>query len=290
MNSVEQWQLFMPSLIVWDFVSKNHKLAQFHFLCSSTTPNLEGSLIFSKHSYRAIHYSQLSHLIVSCQLPGIYFVNFVKSMWLLASSSFRLTVRSHVSAWWWFQHLDDNPPKTKNPGELIAYYKIASEFLIWYLPANEIYLLFVSSLDDGNSRFASNVLFLISFPGWLILLLTGHYKWALTQLFNKRGFRRVIILEGRWLYAFEHCLIEKTVIITMILKYFRYDLTYSHFTVNTKNLEWSDRLGQNPEIKPEISTLGPESKKTQKIVAPMWREFWRWFLGPSPQGWMPLFW
>lgn len=48
----------------------------------------------------------------------------------------------------YLQHLDDNPPKTKNPGDLIAYYKIAS-----------------------------------------------HYKWALTQLFNKRGFRRVIILE-----------------------------------------------------------------------------------------------
>nr|PNR43433.1 hypothetical protein PHYPA_015814 [Physcomitrium patens] len=46
------------------------------------------------------------------------------------------------------QHLDENPPKTRNPGEIIAYYKIAS-----------------------------------------------HYKWALTQLFNKRDFRRVVILE-----------------------------------------------------------------------------------------------
>lgn len=32
----------------------------------------------------------------------------------------------------------------------------------------------------------------------LVFFPTGHYKWALTQLFNKRGFRRVIILEGGW--------------------------------------------------------------------------------------------
>jgi alpha-1,3-mannosyl-glycoprotein beta-1,2-N-acetylglucosaminyltransferase len=46
------------------------------------------------------------------------------------------------------QHFDEGPPKTARPGEIIAYYKIAS-----------------------------------------------HYKWALTQLFNKRKFERVIILE-----------------------------------------------------------------------------------------------
>lgn len=39
--------------------------------------------------------------------------------------------------------------------------------------------------------------------GWLHLRPTGHYKWALTQLFNKRDFRRVVILEG----GSEHCLI-----------------------------------------------------------------------------------
>jgi hypothetical protein len=48
----------------------------------------------------------------------------------------------------YMQHFDEGPPKTARPGEIIAYYKIAS-----------------------------------------------HYKWALTQLFNKRKFERVIILE-----------------------------------------------------------------------------------------------
>lgn len=28
------------------------------------------------------------------------------------------------------QHLDENPPKTQNPGEIIAYYKISSKLFI----------------------------------------------------------------------------------------------------------------------------------------------------------------
>ncbi|CAK9880883.1 unnamed protein product [Sphagnum jensenii] len=48
----------------------------------------------------------------------------------------------------YMQHFDEGPPQTAKPGEIIAYYKIAS-----------------------------------------------HYRWALTQLFNKRKFKRVIILE-----------------------------------------------------------------------------------------------
>ncbi|CAM6034403.1 unnamed protein product [Sphagnum compactum] len=48
----------------------------------------------------------------------------------------------------YMQHFDEGPPQTARPGEIIAYYKIAS-----------------------------------------------HYRWALTQLFNKRKFERVIILE-----------------------------------------------------------------------------------------------
>ncbi|CAB80489.1 glycosyltransferase like protein [Arabidopsis thaliana] len=70
-----------------------------------------------------------------------------------------------------FQHLDFEPVVTERPGELTAYYKIARKD--WFL----------FSLRPSSSITET-------------LFNTGHYKWALDQLFYKHKFSRVIILEG----------------------------------------------------------------------------------------------
>ncbi|KAL9820278.1 putative alpha-1,3-mannosyl-glycoprotein 2-beta-N-acetylglucosaminyltransferase [Arabidopsis thaliana] len=70
----------------------------------------------------------------------------------------------------YMQHLDFEPVVTERPGELTAYYKIARKD--WFL----------FSLRPSSSITET-------------LFNTGHYKWALDQLFYKHKFSRVIILE-----------------------------------------------------------------------------------------------
>lgn len=81
------------------------------------------------------------------------------------------------------QHLDFESVKTERPGELIAYYKIASKIF---------FTLFLSVLC---SLFEMNIL-----SEGSIDTFSGHYKWALDQLFYKHNFSRVIILEGEMGY------------------------------------------------------------------------------------------
>ncbi|EFH47387.1 predicted protein [Arabidopsis lyrata subsp. lyrata] len=68
----------------------------------------------------------------------------------------------------YMQHLDFEPVITERPGELIAYYKIARKD--WFL----------LSLRPSSSITET-------------LFNTGHYKWALDQLFYKHKFGRVTI-------------------------------------------------------------------------------------------------
>ncbi|CAN1304997.1 Alpha-1,3-mannosyl-glycoprotein 2-beta-N-acetylglucosaminyltransferase [Linum perenne] len=71
----------------------------------------------------------------------------------------------------YMQHLDSEPLYMDNPGELIAYYKIARKETSFPLSTSFLYF---------SHQF---------FPS------LGHYKWALDQLFYKHKFNRVIILE-----------------------------------------------------------------------------------------------
>jgi len=73
------------------------------------------------------------------------------------------------------QHLDFEPVQTERPGEIIAYYKIASKSIF--------------SFPGLCSPFERNI---------QLIHLSGHYKWALDVLFYKHNFSRVIILEGEF--------------------------------------------------------------------------------------------
>jgi len=77
------------------------------------------------------------------------------------------------------QHLDFKPVQTERPGELTAYYKIARKSIF--------------SFPVFGSLFERNI---------QLIHLSGHYKWALDQLFYKHNFSRVIILEGEMGYIF----------------------------------------------------------------------------------------
>lgn len=79
------------------------------------------------------------------------------------------------------QHLDYEPVITERPGELIAYYKIARKDTLYTI------LNCVMPLA-GDKVFPMCYQFTTVF--------SGHYKWALDQLFYKHNFNRVIILEG----------------------------------------------------------------------------------------------
>ncbi|KAL4186430.1 hypothetical protein AMTRI_Chr09g14100 [Amborella trichopoda] len=81
----------------------------------------------------------------------------------------------------YMQHIESSPIRTERPGELIAYYKIASKYSAFFHFLHITFLL-------------SFVLF-----SFLVFLLTklspDHYKWALHRLFDEYNFSRVIILE-----------------------------------------------------------------------------------------------
>ena len=74
------------------------------------------------------------------------------------------------------QHVDLEPVRTERPGELTAYYKIASR---------------CSSIDMVFLR-----LVILSILILKMFLNSEHYKWALDALFIKHNLDRVIILEG----------------------------------------------------------------------------------------------
>eukprot|EP00256_Glycine_max_P060839 XP_014629857.1 alpha-1,3-mannosyl-glycoprotein 2-beta-N-acetylglucosaminyltransferase isoform X1 [Glycine max] len=81
----------------------------------------------------------------------------------------------------YMQHLDFEPVQTERPGELTAYYKIARKSFL------HGFLVVFSIKNRPNLQFCLKNIQLIP--------LSGHYKWALDQLFYKHNFSRVIILE-----------------------------------------------------------------------------------------------